>query len=145
MLNFFKETEGIYVSVFLLLVLIAVMFLALAVGTVKIPMEQIYVAVISQLQSGTSLDGALKGSVHDIVWQLRLPRIVLAAAVGAGLASSGVIMQAIVKNPLADPYILGISSGASLGATAAILLGIGAFMGENFIGLAAFTLSLIHI
>ena len=138
MLNFFKETEGIYVSVFLLLVLIAVMFLALAVGTVKIPMEQIYVAVISQLQSGTSLDGALKGSVHDIVWQLRLPRIVL-AAVGAGLASSGVIMQAIVKNPLADPYILGISSGASLGATAAILLGIGAFMGENFIGLAAFT------
>ena len=47
-------------------------------------------------------------------------------------------MQAIVKNPLADPYILGISSGASLGATAAILLGIGAFMGENFIGLAAF-------
>lgn len=138
MLNFFKETEGIYVSVFLLLVLIAVMFLALAVGTVKIPMEQIYVAVISQLQSGTSLDGALKGSVHDIVWQLRLPRIVLAAAVGAGLASSGVIMQAIVKNPLADPYILGISSGASLSATAAILLGIGAFMGENFIGLAAF-------
>ena len=77
--------------------------------------------------------------MHDIVWQLRLPRIVLAAAVGAGLASSGVIMQAIVKNPLADPYILGISSGASLGATAAILLGIGAFMGENFIGLAAFT------
>ncbi len=99
MLNFFKETEGIYVSVFLLLVLIAVMFFALAVGTVKIPMEQIYVAVISQLQSGTLLDGALKGSVHDIVWQLRLPRIVLAAAVGAGLASSGVIMQAIVKNP----------------------------------------------
>lgn len=73
--------------------------LALAVGTVKIPMEQIYAAVISQLQSGTSLDGALKGSVHDIVWQLRLPRIVLAAAVGAGLASSGVIMQAIVKTP----------------------------------------------
>lgn len=138
MLNFFKQIEGIYVSVFLLLVLIAVMFLALAVGTVKIPMEQIYAAIVNQLQSGTSLDGALKGSVHDIVWQLRLPRIVLAAAVGAGLASSGVIMQAIVKNPLADPYILGISSGASLGATAAILLGIGAFLGENFIGLAAF-------
>ena len=138
MLNFFKQIEGIYVSVFLLLVLIVVMFLALAVGTVKIPLEQIYAAIVNQLQSGTSLDGALKGSVHDIVWQLRLPRIVLAAAVGAGLASSGVIMQAIVKNPLADPYILGISSGASLGATAAILLGIGAFMGENFIGLAAF-------
>lgn len=139
MFSVFKQINGLCVCVALVLVLIAAMFLALAVGTVKIPMEQIYVAVISQLQSGTSLDGALKGSVHDIVWQLRLPRIVLAAAVGAGLASSGVIMQAIVKNPLADPYILGISSGASLGATAAILLGIGAFMGENFIGLAAFT------
>ena len=46
-------------------------------------------------------------------------------------------MQAIVKNPLADPYILGISSGASLGATAAIMLGLGAFLGENFVGLAA--------
>ena len=138
MFSVFKQINGLCVCVALVLVLIAAMFLALAVGTVKIPMEQIYAAVISQLQSGTSLDGALKGSVHDIVWQLRLPRIVLAAAVGAGLASSGVIMQAIVKNPLADPYILGISSGASLGATAAILSGIGAFMGENFIGLAAF-------
>ena len=47
-------------------------------------------------------------------------------------------MQAVVKNPLADPYILGISSGASLGATAAILLGIGVALGENFVGIAAF-------
>ena len=138
MFSFFKEINGVCVCVALVLVLIAAMFLALSVGTVKIPLEQIYAAIISQLQSGDSLDNALKGSVHDIIWQLRLPRIVLAAAVGAGLASSGVIMQAIVKNPLADPYILGISSGASLGATAAILLGIGAGLGENFIGLAAF-------
>lgn len=138
MFSFFKEINGVCVCVALVLVLIAAMFLALSVGTVKIPLEQIYAVIISQLQNGTSLDGALQGSVHDIIWQLRLPRIILAAAVGAGLASSGVIMQAIVKNPLADPYILGISSGASLGATAAILLGIGAGLGENFIGLAAF-------
>lgn len=62
----------------------------------------------------------------------------LAMIVGASLAVCGVIMQAIVKNPLADPYILGISSGASLGATIAILLGIGVTLGENFIGIAAF-------
>ena len=79
-----------------------------------------------------------QGPVHDIVWLLRLPRLVLAALVGAGLASCGVIMQAIVKNPLADPYILGISSGASLGATSAILLGVGAALGPNFVGIAAF-------
>lgn len=47
-------------------------------------------------------------------------------------------MQAVVKNPLADPYILGISSGASLGATMAIMLGVGAFLGSNFVGIAAF-------
>ena len=78
------------------------------------------------------------GTVHDIVWLLRLPRLILAALVGAGLASCGVIMQAIVKNPLADPYILGISSGASLGATSAILLGVGVALGSNFVGIAAF-------
>ena len=58
-----------------------------------------------------------QGGIHDIVWLLRFPRILMAALVGAGLAVSGVVMQAIVRNPLADPYILGISSGASLGAT----------------------------
>ena len=70
MFSVFKQINGLCVCVALVLVLIAAMFLALAVGTVKIPMEQIYAAVISQLQSGTSLDGALKGSVHDIVWLL---------------------------------------------------------------------------
>ena len=79
-----------------------------------------------------------RGPVHDIVWLLRLPRLVLAALIGCGLAVCGVIMQAIVKNPLADPYILGISSGASLGATSAILLGIGASLGPNFVGISAF-------
>ncbi|ETJ37364.1 hypothetical protein Q604_UNBC08414G0001, partial [human gut metagenome] len=54
------------------------------------------------------------------------------------LSISGVVMQAIVKNPLADPYILGISSGASLGATFAIMLGFGAVLGGNFVGVMAF-------
>lgn len=91
-----------------------------------------------QLQSDTPIDAIGKGPVHDIIWLLRLPRLVLAAIVGCGLSVCGVIMQAIVKNPLADPYILGISSGASLGATAAILFGIGLSFGENFVGIAAF-------
>lgn len=93
---------------------------------------------MEQLQSNTSIEAVGKGPIHDIIWLLRLPRLVLAMIVGASLAVCGVIMQAIVKNPLADPYILGISSGASLGATIAILLGIGVTLGENFIGIAAF-------
>jgi iron complex transport system permease protein len=57
------------------------------------------------------------------VWQLRLPRVLTSAAVGAGLAVSGAVMQAITRNPLAEPYLLGLSSGASLGAVCVLLLG----------------------
>ena len=74
----------------------------------------------------------------DVVLELRLPRILLAACVGMGLTLSGIIMQAVVRNPLADPYILGVSSGASLGATLAIFLGVGSFLGSQFIGICAF-------
>ena len=138
MQQFLRETGYLLICAVLIILLAMSMLWALTIGTVKIPVEQIYTAIINQLQSGTPIDAIGKGPVHDIIWLLRLPRLVLAAAVGTGLASCGVIMQGIVKNPLADPYILGISSGASLGATAAILLGVGASLGENFIGIAAF-------
>ena len=62
-----------------------------------------------------------EGAVHDVVWIIRFPRVILALCVGMGLAVCGVVMQAVVKNPLADPYVLGISSGASLGATIGVL------------------------
>lgn len=114
------------------------LFWALSIGTVKLPLPVIYDAVVGQFTGGLPIEAPGQGPVHDIVWLLRLPRLVLAALVGAGLSVCGVVMQAIVKNPLADPYILGISSGASLGATAAILLGVGAFLGPNFVGIAAF-------
>ena len=82
-------------------------------------------------------------AVHDVVWLIRLPRLVLAAAVGGGLSLCGVVMQAVVKNPLADPYVLGASSGASLGAALAILLGIGSGLGGSFVGLMAFLGALV--
>ena len=131
------------ISVALIMLLLAVLLVlaflwALSIGTVKLSLVQIYEGVVTQFTSGLAIETAGRGPVHDIVWLLRLPRLVLAALVGMGLSVCGVIMQAVVKNPLADPYILGISSGASLGATAAILLGIGVALGENFVGIAAF-------
>ena len=138
MQEFFRKTDYIFICLLLIVILIISLFWALSIGSVKIPLESIYFTIMTQLQSTTSIDAIGKGPVHDIVWLLRLPRLVLAGIVCAGLATCGVIMQAIVKNPLADPYILGISSGASLGATAAILLGIGISLGENFVGIAAF-------
>src|SRR5690606_3224522 len=62
-----------------------------------------------------------------IVMEIRFPRTLLAALVGASLAVAGAVYQAILRNPLADPYILGVSSGASLGAVLAILTGGGAY------------------
>ena len=90
------------------------------------------------------------GRLHDaIIWELRLPRVLVAAGVGAGLALCGAVMQALTRNPLADPYLLGLSSGASLGAVlfllagAALLMPLGAFLGA---GVAlALTLLVTHL
>ena len=122
----------------LLLILLVSMAGALTIGTVSLSVGDVVFAVYDSLRSSVPIDAPGQGALHDIVWLLRMPRILMAACIGAGLATSGVIMQAIVKNPLADPYILGVSSGASLGATAAILLGIGVSLGENFVGISAF-------
>ena len=122
----------------LLLILLVSMAGALTIGTVSLSVGDVVFAVYDSLRSSVPIDAQGQGPLHDIVWLLRMPRILMAACIGAGLATSGVIMQAIVKNPLADPYILGVSSGASLGATAAILLGVGVSLGENFVGIAAF-------
>lgn len=78
-----------------------------------------------------------------IVWDLRLPRILMAILAGAGLAMAGAVMQGVLKNPLGDPFTLGISSGASFGAALAILLGAGLIGGHLLIIGNAFVFSLI--
>ena len=138
MRNRSKEISVALVMLLLAVLLVLAFLWALSIGTVKLSFVQMYEGIVNQFTSGMAIETAGQGPVHDIIWLLRLPRLVLAALVGMGLSVCGVIMQAVVKNPLADPYILGISSGASLGATAAILLGIGVALGENFVGIAAF-------
>ena len=90
----------------LIIVLVVSFFLALGYGNAQIPLDQIIDIVINP---GTANYADDTEALHDIIWLLRMPRIILAVCVGAGLAVCGVVMQAIVKNPLADPYILGIS------------------------------------
>lgn len=80
---------------------------------------------------------------YAIVMDIRLPRVLLAVLTGVALAVSGLIMQAVVGNPIADPYILGISSGASLGATLAIVLGLLNTLGNVAVGLSAFLFALL--
>src|SRR5699024_575685 len=73
--------------------------------------------------AGDPGDPPLSAIREAIIWQGRAPRILVASAVGAGLALAGAVMQSVVRNPLADPYLLGLSSGASLGAVAVLVLG----------------------
>lgn len=128
---------------FLLAALPLSLLAAVTFGTNPLPVGQVYTVLryeLARLLTGAPIpEGWGPGSaLHDVVWLIRLPRLVLAAAVGACLALSGVAMQAVVQNPLADPYVLGISSGAGLGAALAVLLGAGAVFGGSFIGAAAF-------
>ncbi|PRB14853.1 iron ABC transporter permease [Microbacterium sp. MYb62] len=81
-------------------------------------------------------DGSLSTLQDQAVWQFRLPRALLAGLAGAGLALAGAIMQVVVRNPLAEPYILGVSSGASVGAVLVIVSGGAAFAGLTMSGAA---------
>lgn len=89
--------------------------------TVELPQEQTWTA-----------------AQDSIIWQVRTPRVLLGAVVGGGLAVAGVALQALVRNVLADPYILGVTSGASTGAAATILFGVGAGLGASSLTLSAF-------
>jgi len=112
------------VTLLLALLLIFVILLSVLVGSVRVdPIHSISIL----LQSLLGLTGTGTEMERTIILSLRFPRALLAGLVGAGLSVSGVIFQALLRNPLADPYILGVSSGSAVGAIIAILLGLGAF------------------
>lgn len=122
----------------LLATLVLSLLWAVTIGSVDLAMGDVYRVILYKIFGVGDPEVYGKGSLSDIVWFVRLPRLVLAIGIGIALSVSGSVMQAIVKNPLADPYVLGVSSGASLGATLAILLGVGSFLGSGYVGLVAF-------
>ena len=126
------------VLIFLILFLVFSVLAAVTFGNADLSLKDVYSVILYKLFHIKSLAAYGEGAIHDVVWLIRLPRVLLALAIGMALSVCGVVMQAIVQNPLADPYVLGISSGASLGATLAIMLGIGSFLGGNSVGICAF-------
>lgn len=116
--------------------LLASMTFAVMVGSVDITPRLIWEVLFSKLGIFIETDASKAQAV--IIWDIRFPRIVLAAIVGAALAICGAAIQALVKNSIADPYILGVSSGASVGAASVILLGAFSVLGVYAISLAAF-------
>lgn len=126
---------------FVVLILLSVV-IAVSMGQVRIPAVLSYKILVYKLTGILigNIDEINTGSFLYIIWNIRLPRVLTSMLIGAGLALCGTVMQASVKNPLADPYILGVSSGASLGATFAILIGFGAtgFLSQISVALSGF-------
>jgi iron complex transport system permease protein len=115
----------------LVAVLLLASIVAVAVGTISIPISEVWNALTS---GGTSMPAL-------VVRTLRLPRVVLAMLVGAGLGMSGAALQGTLRNPLAEPYLLGVSGGAAVGAVVASTLGVAV----AFLPLAAFAGALIAV
>ena len=91
--------------------LIVAVWLGVSIGSVKIPISTLW-------------NAGADATATNILWKIRMPRVVLAGLVGASLAISGAAFQGLLKNPLADPYTLGVSSGASVGAVMTLFFGI---------------------
>ncbi|WP_404405454.1 FecCD family ABC transporter permease [Jeotgalibacillus malaysiensis] len=127
-----KVWSGYAVS---LLLLLTAFTLGVTVGSVRVPVMD----MLSIFAGAFSNREALDPMFSSIVLDIRFPRVVLAALVGASLAIAGASFQGLLKNPLADPYTLGVSSGASVGAVATI------FLGLTIPGLGSFTLPVISI
>ncbi|WP_030418956.1 FecCD family ABC transporter permease [Streptomyces sp. NRRL F-5065] len=110
----------------LVVLLLASLTAGLAIGSVRVPPGQVWGIVTHALGAGWGAPDWTRAR-ETIVLDVRAPRVVLGAVTGAGLAVVGTALQALVRNPLAEPYLLGVSSGASLGAVSVIVFGISVF------------------
>ncbi|WP_333638320.1 iron ABC transporter permease [Tissierella praeacuta] len=140
-----RHFQLILVSLFIILVL-SLLF-TLCLGAMKISPINTYNIILEKIFGITpSTDNIFTDAEVNIIWKIRLPRVLLSIFVGAGLALCGGIMQATVQNPMAEPYILGISSGAYLGAAFSIFLGLGVSTALGaFIGSVIATIAVISL
>jgi len=139
-----RPGTGLAAGAALTVVLVATVVVAVGIGSVHVPAGDVVDVVLRRL--GLPVDGV--SLIDDrIVWQLRMPRVVGAAATGAGLALAGAVLQSLTRNDLADPYLLGISGGATVGAVTVIVLGVGVagLAGSAALGAAAFVSALLAL
>ncbi|MEX1173340.1 MAG: iron chelate uptake ABC transporter family permease subunit, partial [Chloroflexota bacterium] len=104
-----------------LVVLMVVLVAGVGLGSVRVgPLDTIGVVLWRTI--GLDVGGTWTPATETIIWELRLPRVLTSMVIGAGLAVAGATFQGLLRNPLADPFVLGTASGAALGASVAILL-----------------------
>lgn len=127
-----RGTHGVLPTALVIAIAVSVV-VSLTFGSEPLPLSTVWQVLEARLTGSTEAS-----AVHDaIVWDLRAPRVLMALIVGAGLALAGAGMQTLVRNPLADPYLLGISAGAGVGATLVIALGVLTGMGVWALSLGA--------
>ena len=134
-----KVNRLIWISLVLLVVLLIAFSLGLSIGPTQSGIRSAFSALFSTAESDSVL--------YSIIWRIRFPRVLLAAIVGATLSLGGLVFQALLRNPLAEPFILGISGGSAIGAIIGILLGLARFPGicvTSFLGSLG-TLALILV
>jgi iron complex transport system permease protein len=120
------------------LMLIAAIAIATAIGAVSMPITTILESMWAKMLSFAGSHVIHSGTKDFIIWQIRLPRVILSMLVGASLAVAGTVIQGLFKNPMAEPYIVGVSFGGGLGATIALLYGSWLGFGEFLVPAAAF-------
>ncbi|MEM2866078.1 MAG: iron ABC transporter permease [Candidatus Hadarchaeales archaeon] len=123
----------------LLLLLFLLSLLALSVGAASLSPAEVWRAFLSRILPLSPPDRLSQ----VIVWELRVPRVLLALFAGAGLALAGAVSQALLRNPLASPYTLGVSSAAGFGASLGLVLGLGVLGGEYLVVVNAFCFALL--
>lgn len=144
----FKRSRWLFILIVLGGGLFLTMCISATIGAVKIPLSVILRMLLARFPVvGKKLSPPLyPASFETIFFYIRLPRIWQGAVVGAALALAGVVLQGLLRNPLADPFVLGVSSGAALGASVAIILGLGAgFLGNFTVPLSAFIGALLTV
>ena len=140
------KKRWIIVTIFSVVCVAAVILVCTFFGAADITIKDTVIVLINKMTGLLNAEADSLGAKNTIIWELRFPRSLLAFLVGGALALCGGVYQAIFKNPMADPFILGISSGAAFGATIGIILSIPAsFMGLNTISLFAFVGALLAI
>ena len=116
-----KTNRGYFVLFVLVLLLIFIALISADKGAVEISQQQIFAIIFKKLGIHLSTDFTIQQ--ESTLFEIRLPRIALGALVGAALGISGAAMQGLFRNPLADPSLIGISSGAALAATFVVIVG----------------------
>ncbi|WP_373218356.1 FecCD family ABC transporter permease [Ruminococcus sp. 5_1_39BFAA] len=125
-----KSKRSFFMILLFVIMLIAVVVcVSVTIGAVDISPSDVAKIIVNKTAKKNIFVPGWEDKTENIIWNIRFPRVIMAFIVGAGLALCGVLMQALTKNSLADPYVLGISSGASAGAVCVIVLGWFSFMG----------------